>query len=506
MLESFNSDKLNYQKLSPEEMNNRHILGRLTGVIADYKNPTRNGRLYSEELWDKTFSDPIMQEKIKNRCLFGELGHPADRLEIDIEKVAICMAEQPKKGKDSKLYSVFDILDTPNGRILKTLCDYGCTIGVSSRGNGEVDTDYNGQESVIPDTYQCECWDAVLIPAVESARMSYMTESIGNKTLKQALNESLQKANSDERKVMTETLDSLNIDYSDSQKESNNINKAAKDTGAELVKTLQESILAKEQAEAKITELQEKLSVCYAKEAKYEEDISKYKNAIRNLSESASSVKTLQARIKNLSEELDAKNNLIQEKENQNNKLLENNKIQLTNKNRLSENLSIKEREINLANQKIIDLKEQLNKNEITYKQEKEQLEENYQALAKDYRIKETQYSNKLDKVNKLVEQYKIKAQTAVDKYIDSKAIILGITSQEIKNKLTENYTFDDIDIICENLGNYSLQVSNLPFNLKSIKKVDLTESRKIPGSKNFFDDGDDVDDTLIRLANNLMN
>ena len=157
MLESFNSDKLNYQKLSPEEMNNRHILGRLTGVIADYKNPTRNGRLYSEELWDKTFSDPIMQEKIKNRCLFGELGHPADRLEIDIEKVAICMAEQPKKGKDSKLYSVFDILDTPNGRILKTLCDYGCTIGVSSRGNGEVDTDYNGQESVIPDTYQCEC-------------------------------------------------------------------------------------------------------------------------------------------------------------------------------------------------------------------------------------------------------------------------------------------------------------------------------------------------------------
>lgn len=157
MLESFKSDTLEYQKLSPEEMNNRHILGRLTGIIADYGNPTRNGRLYSEELWDKTFSNPIMKEKIKNRCLFGELGHPEDRLEIDIEKVAICMAEEPKKGKDHKLYSVFDILDTPNGRILKTLCDYGCTIGVSSRGNGEVDTDMNGNESVIPDTYQCEC-------------------------------------------------------------------------------------------------------------------------------------------------------------------------------------------------------------------------------------------------------------------------------------------------------------------------------------------------------------
>lgn len=226
--------------------------------------------------------------------------------------------------------------------------------------------------------------------------MSYMTESIGNKTLKQALNESLQKANSDERKVMTETLDSLNIDYSDSQKESNNINKAAKDNGAELVKTLQESILAKEQAEAKITELQEKLSVCYAKEAKDEENISKYKNAIRNLSEAASSVKTLQSKIKDLTEELANKDKLIQEKENQNNKLLESKKIATDNKNRLSESLLNKDKEIKTANQKIAFLNEQLNKNELRHKEELEKLEENYQALNKDYKLKESQYSNKL--------------------------------------------------------------------------------------------------------------
>ena len=39
---------------------------------------------------------------------FGELGHPTEnRAEIDIEKVALCLAEQPKKGTRWKSYMVF---------------------------------------------------------------------------------------------------------------------------------------------------------------------------------------------------------------------------------------------------------------------------------------------------------------------------------------------------------------------------------------------------------------
>ena len=141
MLENFVTDKFEYKKLSEAEQKARRILGRLTGVIAETKKPTRNGRGYSIELWENVFENPIMKEKIANRCCFGELNHPADRTEIDIEKVAICLAEQPKKSKDGRLYGVFDILDTPNGRILKTLCDYGCKIGISSRGQGDIITD-----------------------------------------------------------------------------------------------------------------------------------------------------------------------------------------------------------------------------------------------------------------------------------------------------------------------------------------------------------------------------
>ena len=82
MLESFNTkNSFEYQKLTEEEQTKRGILGRLVGPIADSVNPTRNGRRYSGELWEKVFKNPIMQEKIENRVCFGELGHPADRTE-----------------------------------------------------------------------------------------------------------------------------------------------------------------------------------------------------------------------------------------------------------------------------------------------------------------------------------------------------------------------------------------------------------------------------------------
>ena len=222
MLESFNTQReMQYERLSAEEQQKRGILGRLVGIIADFKNPTRNGRRYTEELWDKTFSDPIMKEKLDNRCVFGELGHPADRTEIDMEKIAICLAEMPKKGNDGKLYGVFDILNTPNGRILKTMCDYGCNIGVSSRGSGDTFEDYNGQETVEPDSFECECWDAVLLPAVKAARPKYVTESLNTntKTFKTALLEELDRSNEDERKVMEQTLNELDIDVTDADED-----------------------------------------------------------------------------------------------------------------------------------------------------------------------------------------------------------------------------------------------------------------------------------------------
>ena len=42
------------------------------------------------------------------------------------------MPEKPKKDKSGKLIARFDILETPNGRIVYTLAKYGYKLGVSS--------------------------------------------------------------------------------------------------------------------------------------------------------------------------------------------------------------------------------------------------------------------------------------------------------------------------------------------------------------------------------------
>jgi len=235
-----------YTKLTPEEQKERGILGRLVGIIADFKNPTRNDRFYSEKLWDKTFDKPLMQEKLENKLLLGELGHPVDREEIDMEKVAICLAEKPVKCDDGKVRGVFDILDTPNGRILKTLCDYGCKIGVSSRGTGDLVEDLaNGQDKVDEDTYEMECWDAVIIPAVKDARPEYVTESLDKKSLRKALTEALEKESDDAKKIISKTLEELKIDIQPEKDEDKKVvenDDAANNAGAELLDQLQESL------------------------------------------------------------------------------------------------------------------------------------------------------------------------------------------------------------------------------------------------------------------------
>lgn len=215
MLESFTTDKFEYKRLSTEEQKSRGILGRLVGIIGDTKNATRNGRKYNSDLWSKVFDDPIVNEKIENRLMLGEMGHPENREEIDLEKVAICLAEKPKIGKDGALYGIFDILDTPNGRLLKSLCDYGCNIGISSRGTGDIIYDNDGNELVDPDTYVLETYDAVIVPGVEKARLQYVTEALDtkkyNKTLKQKLTEEINKASDEDKKIMRETLNKLDI-------------------------------------------------------------------------------------------------------------------------------------------------------------------------------------------------------------------------------------------------------------------------------------------------------
>ena len=506
MLESFNpNNELEYQKLSTEEQTARGILGRLKGIIADTKNATRNGRRYTAELWEQTFSDPIMKEKIENRCLFGELGHPTDRQEVDMEKIAICLAEVPKKGSDGKLYGVFDILATPCGKILKTLCDYGCKIGVSSRGSGDTYTDYDGQEVVDKDTFECECWDAVLLPAVKEARMSLVTESLNTKkTLKTALCEALESANDEDKQIMKNKLDELEIDYS--PEKVNNIDEVqekdeADNDGAELVKELQESLKKNRELEKQLASLHEKLSVSYTKEADLRDAVTKYKSSIQSLTESSKRQVALEKQISELTATVSSKEETIKKQQMTIERLNESRKS-MTNKSKmLNESINSRDERITSLEKQVHSLNESIRTINAQNNKAKETLTENIEELKKDSAIKHSEYTKKLTKANQLVERYKKVANEAVSKYISSQASRLGVSTSEIKNKLSEGFSFEDIDRVCEELQTYRINISKLPFDISKTKNVRMkvTESKEPIRPASRF--SDEIDDQLKSLA-----
>ena len=199
-------EALQMQPLSEEEKTSRHILGRLYGPIATCKEKTRNGRGYNKELWERALSDEIFKEKLATKSLFLELGHPADREETDMTCVCACIPEMPKIVNDD-LYAYVDILDTPNGKLLKTLCDYGFVPGISSRGSGDI----MANDEVDPETFFLETWDIVQLPAVKKARLAMCESFDGKKPLKAVLQESYDAADDKDKNAIKEALDNLDI-------------------------------------------------------------------------------------------------------------------------------------------------------------------------------------------------------------------------------------------------------------------------------------------------------
>lgn len=464
------------------------ILGKLYGPVAEFIVPTRNGRMYDEETWEKVFNKPLVKEMFENGGILGELNHPEDRIETDLSKVAVCMPEMPSKNSDGSLTASLDILDTPNGRIVYTLARYGYKLGISSRADGEVYEGLDGNNHVDPDTFDLKAFDIVYIPSVKKARLS-LAESLGSKTLKQALLEQLNNSSEDDKNVMLESLKQLDINLQDE----GNINNY-QSLQQSLTEQLMESLKHNRALEKQIIELQEKLSVCNAKETKLNEELSQYKNSTMHLSDIAKETKVLKKKVAELTEELDHKSQALERANSRVATLKADVKRSNTQTRMLSESLSTQNTEAEKDREVLTEALSKLQKDNAS-------LLENIEDMKQDAVIKQKQYEASANKAKELVENYKQVARRAVNKYIDSKAIAYGLTSAEIKNRLNENYSFNDIDRVCEELKSYKLNLNKLPFDVSGNTKVRITErynptSRLVTGSED-----DLVDESLLRLA-----
>jgi|TARA_B100000131_G_scaffold304287_1_gene329134 hypothetical protein len=136
----------------------------LSGIMQMAETVNGNGRIYPSSVLMKEVKN--YQKLVKERRALGELDHPDDSV-INLKNashiVTSCWMEE------NKVMGKIKVLDTPSGKILRSLVEGGCAIGISSRGMGSV-TENNGQ-TIVEDDFQLICFDVVSEPSTPGAFM-----------------------------------------------------------------------------------------------------------------------------------------------------------------------------------------------------------------------------------------------------------------------------------------------------------------------------------------------
>ena len=158
------SEQLQDVEFIKEEKENGKKDYKIKGIFmqADIKN--RNGRVYPMDVLDKEVKR-YNEEYVDKKRAFGELGHPEGPT-VNLDKVSHMITKLEPNGKN--IIGEAKIMDTPNGKIVKTLMDEGATLGVSSRGMGSLEPK-NGANYVKKDFYLATAADIVADPSAPNA-------------------------------------------------------------------------------------------------------------------------------------------------------------------------------------------------------------------------------------------------------------------------------------------------------------------------------------------------
>lgn len=157
------SEAVNEVKYIVEEKNgvkSLYIQGPF--LVGETKN--RNGRIYPIGTLAKE-AKRYNEEYVKTNRAFGELGHP-DSPSINLDRVSHMITSLKQEG--NMFVGKAKILETPMGKIAKSLMEGGATLGVSSRGMGSL-KEVNGVNVVQDDYYLATAADIVADPSAPGA-------------------------------------------------------------------------------------------------------------------------------------------------------------------------------------------------------------------------------------------------------------------------------------------------------------------------------------------------
>lgn len=146
----------------------------IEGVFMQADQVNRNGRIYRSSVLDKEV-ERYNNEFVKTNRAYGELGHP-DGPTINLERVSHMIKSLKKEGSD--YVGKAKIMDTPYGKIVKSLIDEGAQLGVSSRGMGSIRQTSDGINEVQGDFLLATAGDIVADPSAPNAFVNGVMEGV----------------------------------------------------------------------------------------------------------------------------------------------------------------------------------------------------------------------------------------------------------------------------------------------------------------------------------------
>jgi hypothetical protein len=144
----------------------------IEGVFLQGNICNRNGRMYPMETLAREVGRYNETFVAKGRAL-GELGHP-DGPTVNLDRVSHKIVSLTQEGNNFR--GKAQLLETPMGKIAKSLLDEGVMLGVSSRGVGSLKMTNEGHKIVGEDFMLATAADIVADPSAPDAFVSGIME------------------------------------------------------------------------------------------------------------------------------------------------------------------------------------------------------------------------------------------------------------------------------------------------------------------------------------------